>query len=72
MSKRSCPKRTSARQSDLRQNNAILRAQLAKLAALADHFYCAYRDTRALLDRREHELSELRRRLDTKPIALNR
>jgi hypothetical protein len=54
----------------LRRENAQLREQLAKLAALVDHYYGAYRESRSLLDRREHELAELRRRLDLKPLPL--
>jgi hypothetical protein len=49
-----------------------LRHQTAKLAALVDHYYCAYREAQALLSRREQELAELRRRLDSKPASLAR
>jgi hypothetical protein len=54
----------------LHRENAQLRAQLAKLAALVDHYYGAYRESRGLLDRREHELADLRRRLDCAPVSL--
>ena len=49
-----------------------LRQQVAKLVALVDHFYAAYQETHALLGRREQELAELRRRLDSKPAQLGR
>jgi len=47
-----------------------LRNQTTKLAALVDHYYGAYREAQALLSRREQELAELRRRLDSKPTRL--
>ena len=47
-----------------------LRHQTTKLAALVDHYYTAYREAKALLDRREQELAELRRRLDSKPVRI--
>ena len=56
----------------LRQENVALRHKLAKLAALVDHYYCAYRETQQLLARRERELAELRQRLDTRPVPLRR
>ena len=53
-------------------DHARLQDQLSKLAALVDHYYAAYRETRALLDRRERELAELRRKLNNAPIAIGR
>lgn len=47
-----------------------LREQTTKLAALVDHYYAAYREAQALLTRREQELAELRRRLDSKPVRI--
>ena len=47
-----------------------LRHRTKKLAALVDHYYCAYREAQALLTRREQELAELRRRLDSKPVRI--
>jgi hypothetical protein len=47
-----------------------LRLQIPKLVALVDQYYAAYREVKALLDRREKELVELRQRLDSKPIRL--
>ena len=47
-----------------------LRHQTTKLAALVDHYYAAYREAQALLGRREQELAELRRRLDSKPVRI--
>jgi transposase-like protein len=49
-----------------------LRQQVAKLVALVDHFYAAYRETHSLLGRREQEIAELRRRLDLKPSQFRR
>lgn len=51
---------------------ASLQDQLSKLAALVDHYYAAYREVRAMLDRRDREVSELRRKLDAKPSPLRR
>ena len=56
----------------LRREAAQLREQLGKLAALVDHYYAAYRDLQSLLGRRDRELADLRRRLETAPIALSR
>lgn len=47
-----------------------LRQQTKKLAALVDHYYAAYREAQTLLARREQELAELRKRLDSKPARL--
>lgn len=52
------------------QELVSLRHQIPKLVALVDHYYSAYREVKALLDRREIELTELRQRLDLKPIRL--
>jgi hypothetical protein len=56
----------------LRRENAQLREQLAKLAALVDHYYGAHRETQGLLERREREIAELRRKLDCTPAPLRR
>jgi hypothetical protein len=53
-----------------RRELSALRFQATRLAALADHFYAAYTETQAILVRRNQELAELRRRLDSKPISL--
>jgi hypothetical protein len=55
----------------LRSENALLQQKLAKLAALVDHYYGAYRETRSLLERRDRELAELRRSLQN-PLAVAR
>jgi AcrR family transcriptional regulator len=54
----------------LRGENVALREQVAKLAALVDHYYAAYRETRVLVERRDCELAELRRSLNSKPLVL--
>jgi hypothetical protein len=64
--------RADANTLQLRREGAQLREQLGKLAALVDHYYAAYRDTQGLLARRERELADLRRRLETSPVALRR
>jgi AcrR family transcriptional regulator len=51
---------------------ALLQDQLAKLVALVDHYYSAYRETLGLLERRERELAALRRKLNSRPAALRR
>jgi AcrR family transcriptional regulator len=53
-------------------DHARLQDQLSKLAALVDHYYAAYRETRTLLDRRERQLAELRRKLNSAPVAIRR
>ena len=53
-----------------RAENLALREDIAKLAALADHYFTAYRETAALLERRERELADLRSRLAAKPALL--
>jgi hypothetical protein len=53
-------------------DNTALQDQVSKLAALVDHYYAAYREARVLLDRRDRELSELRRKLDAKPVPVSR
>jgi AcrR family transcriptional regulator len=53
-------------------DNIGLQDQVSKLAALVDHYYAAYREARVLLDRRDRELSELRRKLDAKPVPVSR
>jgi hypothetical protein len=69
------PRRNAARRSSHaaaadRRELSALRFQTKRLTALADHFYAAYTETQALLGRRNQELAELRRRLDSKPISL--
>jgi hypothetical protein len=46
-----------------REENLALREEVAKLVALVDHYFTAHRETAALLERRERELAELRRKL---------
>jgi AcrR family transcriptional regulator len=56
----------------LRLELKSLQGQLSKLAALVDHFYAAYREAQALLQRREREVAELRRSLNSSPTQLRR
>lgn len=53
-----------------RSENAFLRDRITKLAALVDHYFAAYRETAALLARRERELAEVRGTLPLRPILL--
>ena len=53
-----------------RIENIALREQLATLAALVDHYYAAQRDAATLLERRDKELGELRRRLKIRPTLV--
>jgi predicted alpha/beta-hydrolase family hydrolase len=50
-----------------RIENLDLRGHISKLAALVDHHYAAYREATMLLERRDRELAELRRRLKLSP-----
>jgi AcrR family transcriptional regulator len=69
---RTTPAEASAASRDLRPELKSLQAQLNKLAALVDHYYAAYRETRALLERRDREIAELRRGLKSSPTQLRR
>jgi hypothetical protein len=53
-----------------RIENLALREDVAKLAALVDHYYAAYRDAARLLERRDRELAELRSKVAVKPTLL--
>jgi len=53
-----------------RVGNASLHEEVAKLAALIDHYYAAYREASVLLERRERELAEVRRTLNLMPVLL--
>jgi hypothetical protein len=56
----------------LRSELSMLRGQLAKLATLADHYYAAAEELRALLARRDRELAALRGRLRPTPVRIHR
>jgi AcrR family transcriptional regulator len=64
--------RTRARRSAERhrRENAALRERPAKLVALVDHYFAAYREADALLKRRDRELAELRSRLNMQPAII--
>lgn len=53
-----------------RIENIALREQLATLVALVDHYYAAQRDAATLLERRDKELAELRRRIKVRPTLV--
>ena len=52
--------------------NDVLREQVTKLAALVDHYYAAWKESCTLLERRERELSELRRNITPRVISIKR
>ncbi len=64
--------RSRARKADeqLRAENVLLARHISSLAALVDHYYGAYRETSALLERRDRELAEVRRSLKVKPALV--
>jgi AcrR family transcriptional regulator len=53
-----------------RIENIALREQLATLVALVDHYYSAQREAATLLERRDRELAELRRRIKIRPTLV--
>jgi AcrR family transcriptional regulator len=53
-----------------RIENIALREQIATLAALVDHYYAAQREASTLLERRDRELAEMRRRLKLRPTLV--
>jgi len=53
-------------------DQSLLQDQPLKLAALVDHNYAAYREAIALLDRRNRQLAELRRKLNSAPVVVRR
>ena len=66
------PARTRAQRSveRHRRENTLLRDRVTRLAALVDHYFAAYRETAALLNRRDRDLAELRNRLNSQPAIL--
>ena len=56
----------------LRTELAQLRAVVPKLAALVDHYFAASTEARTLLERRDREIAELRRRLDSRLAYISR
>ena len=54
----------------LRQDNAVLREQIAKMAALVDHYFAAWQEARLLLQRRDRELAESRRDAKVRVVSI--
>lgn len=54
----------------LRQDNAVLREQIARMAALVDHYFAAWQETRLLLQRRDRELAESRRDAKVRVVSI--
>ena len=64
------PSKLRAATERYRLTNIHLREDLAKLGALVDHYYTAYRETATLLERRDRELAALRGKLHSRPALL--
>lgn len=56
----------------VRAENAALREQVTKLAALVDHYYSAWKESSTLLARRERELSDLRRNVKPRVVPIKK
>lgn len=71
-SRRPSAAQSKAVKSDERRRieNIDLRGHISKLAALVDHHYAAYREVTMLLERRDRELADLRRRLKIRPALV--
>ena len=54
----------------LRQDNAVLREQIARMAALVDHYFAAWQEIRLLLQRRDRELAESRRDAKLRVVSI--
>ena len=54
----------------VRRENDVLRDQVTKLAALVDHYYAAWQESRTLLERRERQLAELRRNVQPRVFPI--
>jgi AcrR family transcriptional regulator len=75
LSRRRSARRRSAQQNTLRalrSELAVLRAQLAKLATLADHYHAEAQELRALLARRDRELATRRGLRRPTVVAIHR
>jgi hypothetical protein len=75
--KHQCRRPTAAQSKDRRSSeqrrieNVALHKRIAALAALVDHYCAAHRETSVLLERRDRELAELRRRVKVRPTLLH-
>lgn len=54
----------------LRDENHALREQVTKLAALVDHYFAAWQESRMLLERRELELAQVRRNIKPQVVSI--
>ena len=54
----------------LRQDNAVLREQIARMAALVDHYFAAWQETCLLLQRRDRELAKSRRDAEVRVLSI--
>ena len=48
----------------------MLREQVARMAALVDHYFAAWQETRLLLQRRDRELVESRRAAKARVVSI--
>ena len=56
----------------LRDENEALQLQVKRLAALVDHYFAAWSESSNLLQRRERQLADLKRKLNSAPVAIRR
>ena len=54
----------------LRDENHALHEQVTKLAALVDHYFAAWQESRMLLERRELELAQVRRNIKPQVVSI--
>ena len=66
------PSLAKRRLEQLRNDNDALKLQVSQLAALVDHYFAAWQDASILLKRRENELSDLRKKNNSKLVVMQR
>jgi hypothetical protein len=54
----------------LRDENEALQVEVKRLAALVAHYFTAWTESSTLLARRDRELAQLRRQLNSSPVSL--
>lgn len=54
----------------LSDRNTALQLQIRQLAAVVDHYFCAWQEANALLQRREQEIASLLKAQKTRPTPL--
>ena len=66
------PGKTDQNLQRLRDENDELQSRVSKLAALVDHYFAAWQETRLQLERRDRELAEVRRAHKPQVVSLHR